>query len=75
VRLGGNRHDDRINTRPHIRGVGEGPRPARGSDLRSPIGPGIHDANEIDILHDRQEACVMLAEVTDADDGNAKTRH
>ena len=54
-----------------VGGVGERPRPVLGGDLVGAAGLGVHDADELDAVHRRQQPGMMLAEVTDADDGDA----
>ncbi len=75
VRVGRNGHRDCIDHRANVRGACECPGCVFRGNFLGATRLGIHHADELDVLHVREQASVMLAEVADADDSDTKSWH
>jgi hypothetical protein len=66
---------DRVDHRADGGRIREGARIVSRGDLFGASRPGVDHADEIHVVHACQQTGVVLPEVADADDCDAKTRH
>src|SRR5688500_537269 len=73
MRLSGDRDAHRVDTVENVRVIGKRLPAMFGGDFSGAPGPGVDDADEVDVLHRGEDPGVMLTEMTDADDRDPHT--
>jgi hypothetical protein len=75
MRLRRHRDGDGVHQRLDVSRSCEGPDAVPGGNLLRTARPGVHDADEFDARHIREQPGMVLAEVANADDGNTQACH
>src|SRR5688500_248507 len=70
MRLGGHRHADGVDAVEHVPVIGERLRAVLRRDLGRASRLGVDDADQLDVVHRRQQPRVRRAEMAHADDRN-----